>query len=1101
MKKRIVCVLLTIMMLVSLVPATLTASAASNRTTSETAIKIIKEFEGFRKDAYWDNSQWSIGYGTVSVEGATISETGADQALRAELASVDKAINSFAAARNLNFSQNQHDALASFSYNCGTAWMNASGRFRQSILNGDTGNTFLTNICLWSNDGGVPSTGLLKRRLAEANMYLNGNYSKNPPSNYTYVILDANGGSSGEDKMQGYNTNVPAALTVVPTREGHRFMGWYTAAEGGQWVTVLDGTVAGKTLYAHWQAENAGAVTASYNISAAQLSSLNVYETYDASSKVIKTVAATDTLTVAAEYIDSGNVKWVNLSSGGWASLGDVEKPIVLLTNVVVTVTSNYLNIRASAGAAGTIPVVAKANCGDKLTITEVTTVGSGKWGRCEKGWVALMYTDYDMVLQKGEVEGMPVITSATVNCSTTVNVRQSAGTTSPIVGKLKNGDKVNIYDITQVAGHQWGRIEGGWFCLDYAILSSDILGSTGEGEEKPDEDTSPDTSAPVENVIYHGTVVHDYVNIRAGASAAEGYLGRLTRGDQIDIYEITTVNGRKWGRFSKGWVCLDYVTVTEATQGGTENGTAGENNNNNNNNSSSENGNTITAGTLYIGIVSNDYVNIRQGAGAANKYLGKLTRGDRIEILEIQTVYGHKWGRFSEGWVCLDYVTLSDAVVNDTPGTTTPESGTNSKPEGDTGVTEPLPEGAMTGTVSGTDALNIRKAPGTKNAKVGKLTRGTKVTVYEQTNVDNAAWGRIGENQWVAMKYITLDAVNSGNSGTAGDTTTGGTNNGTTDTVVPGLPNSGGIYATGFVSSTSDLTVRSGPGPAYNKVGALAPGDEVTIYEQQLNGGMIWGRIGDDRWVCQSYVTLLSTGTNGTGVMGTVVRTGYAVNVRSAPGTGNALLGKILVGARVEIYEQVPYGGTYWGRVNQGWISMDYVLLDSDLPEGGIPGLEDNTGNPLGGTVTPVTPAAPTTPSVNSGSTASGEVKYTGKVILTNTLRVRANASTGSTELGKLKLGEAVNIYETTISESMAWGKCDSGWICLTYVDLQSTQSGAVDARVIWKESLTIRAGAGNDYDIAGTYAKGAVVDIYEFSGNWARTADGWVNVNYLLG
>ena len=1088
MKKRIICVLLAFIMLVGMAPAALTASAASSLTTSEAAIKVIKEFEGFEDTAYWDNSQWSIGYGTASTKDATITEEEADKALRAELAVVDKAINSFAASKNLNFSQSQHDALASFSYNCGTAWMNASGRFRQAILDGETGNAFLTSICLWANSAGVPTTGLLNRRLAEANMYLNGAYSKTPPSNYTYVILDPNGGSVGEDKMQGYNSNVPVAIEAVPTREGYQFMGWYTAEDGGEWITVLNASTAGKTLYAHWQAENGSAVAASYTISAAQLSSLNVYQTYDASSAVVGTVSSGDTLTVAAEYIDSKNVKWVNLSTGGWVSLGDVEDPIVLLTNVTVTVTSNYINVRASAGA--TNAKLGQVYYGETLTISEVTTVGTGKWGRCEKGWIALMYTDYDTVIQKGELDGLEPVASATVNCTTTVNVRDGAGTTNAIVGTLSNGTQVNIYEITKVAGHEWGRIVGGWFCLDYAILSNVVI-------EEEQEDTSADTNVSTENIIYLGVVAHDYVNIRAGASASESYLGRLVRGDKIDIYEITTVNGRKWGRFSKGWVCLDYVTVTAAA----ESGTGSTENESTENSGSADTNTTVTAGTLYIGIVSNDYVNIREGASAATANLGKLTRGDRIEILEIQTVYGHKWGRFSKGWVCLDYVTLSDAVVSDTPSTegstdtTTPETGTDGS---DTTTT--VPEGAKTGTVANTDTLNVRKAAGTKNAKVGTLTRGTKVTIYEQTTVDNAVWGRIGDDQWVAMQYIILDAVNTGSTGT-----TGGTTDSTTDSTVTGGTTTDSQYATGYVNSSVALTVRSGPGTEYSKVGSLNPGDLVTLYEQQLRNGMIWGRIGDDQWVCQSYITMLSSGSNGTGVMGTIVRTGYAVNVRSAPGTGNALLGKILVGSRVEIYEQVPYGGTYWGRVSQGWISMDYVLLDSDLPEGGIPGLEDNTGTAIGGTTTDTTAGTTTettasTTGTTTDTTVSSGVKYTGKVILTNSLRVRANASTSSTELGKLALGTTVNIYETVISEYMAWGKCDSGWICLTYVDLQSTASGAIDARVIWQESLTIRNGAGTDYDLVGTYPKGTVVDIYETSGNWARTADGWVNMDYLL-
>ena len=31
---------------------------------SQEIIDVIKDFEGFRSKAYWDNSQWTVGYGT-----------------------------------------------------------------------------------------------------------------------------------------------------------------------------------------------------------------------------------------------------------------------------------------------------------------------------------------------------------------------------------------------------------------------------------------------------------------------------------------------------------------------------------------------------------------------------------------------------------------------------------------------------------------------------------------------------------------------------------------------------------------------------------------------------------------------------------------------------------------------------------------------------------------------------------------------------------------------------------------------------------------------------------------------------------------------------
>ena len=125
----------------------------------------------------------------------------------------------------------------------------------------------------------------------------------------------------------------------------------------------------------------------------------------------------------------------------------------------------------------------------------------------------------------------------------------------------------------------------------------------------------------------------------------------------------------------------------------------------------------------------------------------------------------------------------------------------------------------------------------------------------------------------------------------------------------------------------------------------------------------------------------------------------------------------------------------------------------------------------------------------------------FTGSVILTNSLKVRQTPSTGGAELGTLARGTAVTIYDVCVAENMAWGQCDKGWICLVYVDLVPLAgSGAVDARIVQYDGLNIREGAGTQHKSVGTYSKNQIVHIYEFSGNWGRTAEGWVHLDYLL-
>ena len=130
MKRRLTCMILALMLVVSLLPVgAIHTSAASSWNYSENVVNLIKQFEGFSASAYWDVNQWTIGYGTTGYAGQTISEAEADLVLRDRLNTINTSINQFAASRNLYLSQYQHDALVSFCFNCGTEWTEGNLRF------------------------------------------------------------------------------------------------------------------------------------------------------------------------------------------------------------------------------------------------------------------------------------------------------------------------------------------------------------------------------------------------------------------------------------------------------------------------------------------------------------------------------------------------------------------------------------------------------------------------------------------------------------------------------------------------------------------------------------------------------------------------------------------------------------------------------------------------------------------------------------------------------------------------------------------------------------------------------------------------------------
>ena len=632
MMKRIVCALLALMMLCSLVPVTtVTASAAS---VSDELVDFVKYFEGFSETCKPDNTQYSIGYGTVcpgsdadheAGKVHTITEKEAKTALNKELQSAADAVSKFASKQGLSLSQSQFEALVSFSYNCGTGWMSADGIFRQAVLEGKTGNDFLYAITLWS----VGGVGLAKRRLCEANMYLNGEYSTDMPSRYTYVRFDANGGSM-EYSIQGYDTLEPVGIKETPVRNGYKFMGWYNAK--GQWITTLNADTAQLSLIAKWQKVGGGVSDGSvvgtavnYSISGEMATNLNVYKLPATGAEVTGSIKKSDTLKVVAEYIDNDNVKWVKLAEGGWVSVGDVKDPVIQNDNVTVKVTSQYINVRKKPSAGATSAIVGKVYLNDELRITEVKQVNSALWGKFEKGWVALQYTNYsEVVTNKDSVntedeDGIvtngseTVVATGTVSVTNYVNVRKGPGVNYESVNKVLNGTKVTIFQIEKDNKAEWGRINTGWICIKdgtdtYVVLDAAV-------EEEPDDSTDA-------AIIATGYVnSNSNLSVRKGAGVNKALIKTLPSGTKVNIYATKKVNGHTWGKIDatkEQWVCLTYVSLVESEEINGE-GTKG----------------TIVNCTAGA--------NIRSDAGIGNALVGVAPVGSYVIVYQQKTVNGVK--------------------------------------------------------------------------------------------------------------------------------------------------------------------------------------------------------------------------------------------------------------------------------------------------------------------------------------------------------------------------------------------------------------------------------------------------------------------------
>ena len=469
MKRKIACVVMALVLVIGLLPlGAISTKAASYLNYSENLVNLIKQFEGFSASAYWDVNQWTIGYGTTGYAGQTISEAEADLVLRDRLNTINAKINDFTAKNNLYLNQYQHDALVSFSFNCNTDWMNQVGRFNSAVTRGADVNTFLFAISLWANMGGTPDANLINRRLAEANLYLNGVYSKSAPANYTYVILDPNGGiagENGEDKMQAYvnngsNVNI---LAANPTRSGATFGGWFTSPTGGSGVKVLNSTTAGRTLYAQYGTP----VTVTAGYAAIRNGAGTNY------SQVA--TAASGTQLVIVETAMVGNVQWGRCVEG-WVEMSNTNASGTVIvggttgttgtttgstsTTAVATgmvVAKSGVNVRSGAGT--NYSVVGSAYNGQQVTIYETVNVGGTLWGRIGVGrWICLSYVKLNSNNNNNGSNSGGIIWEGTNNnnnntttyltgvvTASGLNVRVAPGVGNATCGALKKGAQVKI--------------------------------------------------------------------------------------------------------------------------------------------------------------------------------------------------------------------------------------------------------------------------------------------------------------------------------------------------------------------------------------------------------------------------------------------------------------------------------------------------------------------------------------------------------------------------------------------------------------------------------------------------------------------------------
>ena len=229
--------------------------------TTEQMIALLKSKEGFRATAYWDYSQYSIGYGSACTKDEYpngITEAQADILLREMLQGFEEKLDKFLQENYITLRDNQYDAMISLTYNIGSGWMKESA-LATLLKNGTYSNNELASaIGIWCHvkSNGVTSIhdGLVARRISEINVFLYGDYSGEATGFYSVRFEQTEKGDRARDIAFYEAGSAYDPAFEATSDDGEIFLGWYT--EDGTLLTDLRATQ-DLTVTARWQSDDA----------------------------------------------------------------------------------------------------------------------------------------------------------------------------------------------------------------------------------------------------------------------------------------------------------------------------------------------------------------------------------------------------------------------------------------------------------------------------------------------------------------------------------------------------------------------------------------------------------------------------------------------------------------------------------------------------------------------------------------------------------------------------------------------------------------------------------------------------------------------------
>ncbi|ELC8430435.1 SH3 domain-containing protein [Clostridium perfringens] len=572
-------------------------------------------------------------------------------------------------------------------------------------------------------------------------------------------------------------------------------------------------------------------------------------------------------------------------------------EPVVLavrsLNKTGIVNVSSSLNVRSSASTSSKVIGSLSGN-------SKVTIVGEeGAFYKIEykgsHGYVAKEYVkdvtesnNSNQGTQTPEKPSTPENTEKTgvVNVSSSLNVRNSASTSSKVIGSLSGNSKVTIvgeegafYKIEYKGSH-------GYVAKEY-VKDVTESNNSNQGTQTPEKPSNPESTEKTGIVN-----VSSSLNVRSEASTSSKVIGSLSGNTKVTIVGEEGAFYKIEYKGSHGYVAKEYVKdVTES--------------NNSNQGTQTPEKPSTPESTEKTGIVNvSSSLNVREGASTSSKVIGSLSGNTKVIIVGEEGAFYKIEYKGSHGYVVKEYIKDVTESNNSNQGTQTPEK--PSTPES----TE------KTGIVNVSSSLNVRSEASTSSKVIGSLSGNTKVTIIGE----EGAFYKIeykGSHGYVAKEYIKdiKDEV-------------------VTEPEKPSTPES--TEKTGIVNVSSSLNVREGASTSSKVIGSLSGNTKVTIVGEEGAFYKIEYK-GSHGYVAKEYikdikdevVTEPEKPSNPENSKKTgVVTASKGLNVRKEANTSSQIIGILNSGESVEIIgeENGFYKITYKGQ--EAYASKNYINI-----------------------------------------------------------------------------------------------------------------------------------------------------------------------------